>query len=100
MNQEELIQFTSSMPIKMNKRIAKENFKKALSKSISFIGLRIHLRDYFRKKEEQQRSRVIIDINTRKIDSEKGEKEFNKLISTITDKLELDFVKPEQIIVA
>ena len=79
----------------MNKLIAKENFNKALSKSVSFIGLRIHLRDYFRKKEKQQTSRAIIDINTRLIEENKGKKEFKRLISTITDQLELDFVKPE-----
>ncbi len=63
-SQAELKEFTSSMPISKNRMIISLNFDKALSGSVSFVGLRIYFRDYYRKKVSKAITSDLPDHNS------------------------------------
>ena len=86
------------MPVSKNRMIISLNFKKALSKSDSFIRLRLYLKNFYRRELGRLENEGRLDHNST-FDADQGDKEFNKLVKRITKGLELDFFAPEEIIV-
>ena len=71
------------MPVSKNRMIISLNFKKALSKSDSFIRLRLYLKNFYRRELGRLEIEGKLDHNST-FDADQGDKEFNKLVKRIT----------------
>mmetsp|Transcript_22438 Transcript_22438/g.27635 ORF Transcript_22438/g.27635 Transcript_22438/m.27635 type:complete len:471 (+) Transcript_22438:1479-2891(+) len=97
--QNEFIEFAESMPPSKQKSINALIFKKMINKSTNFGILRLAMRDHHRKKMHAIHDMDIEDPNVEKIDIDKGEREFRKLISYVVSQVKVMHVRPEEIIV-
>ena len=97
--QQEYVQFADSMPPSKNVGINSLNFKKVLYLSESMLLLRINMRDAHRQRYRQLRVSDIDDPNAERVDLDKGEKDFKRLIKTITLGLKIQHVQPEEVVI-
>lgn len=87
------------MPPSKNLVLNALNFKKALNKSPSMIGLRLGMREQFRKRLRNLTIQDLNNPNLDKADPYAGDKEFRKLLQKIVFNLVTKQVKPEEIII-
>ena len=87
------------MPPSKNLILNALNFKKALHKSPSMIGLRLGMRELYRKRLRNLTIEDLNNPNLDKADPFSGDKEFKKLLQKIIFNLTPRQVQPEEIII-
>ena len=97
--QDEFMAFSESMPPSKNLFLNALNFKKVLRSSQSMICLRLYMKEQHSKILKNVQAKHLNDPNADKVDLNKSEKEYRKLIKTIIYKIKIEHVEPEEVVI-